>query len=297
MSELDFTPLSSHQVDTLFQQGYLVLKNIFDASSVRTLRSVADGVIQSSMQDRTANSSQSYHNATYYNIHDTLRHTTRLDFLMDSEAFFPAITQLMGPFIQMMGMHVFVRHPVTDRAQRNNIMRFHTDSGPAIQRIFPSRDSLPLQLKIQIFLTDVAQPYAGNFTVIPGSHLKKVDNYSPYCLVDSCNDALEQGDMPPGAKQLLIQSGDAVIHMLNLWHAVSENHSSHTRKSISLRYGQLWFRQYYSYLTDDIISRLSPRQRRLVGVFDESRGDVFYRPPDDQAELMMGDLAKHQGWI
>ena len=38
------------------------------------------------------------------------------------------------------------------------LMGFHTDAGPSLQRIHPYSDSLPLQFKIQFFLTDLSEP-------------------------------------------------------------------------------------------------------------------------------------------
>jgi len=203
----------------------------------------------------------------------------------------------MGPFIQMMGLHIFVRGVCREYNTINNLMKFHTDSGPAIQRILPTPDNLPLQLKIQFFLTDVKDINSGNFTVIPASHRRRVKNYSPYCLIDECNERLKEGKMPEEAKQICVNAGDAVIHTLNLWHAVSPNYSNQIRQSISIRYGQLWFKSYYNYMTPEIINRLSPRQKRLLGIFEgEMREDIFYRPPEDQISLMLGDKAKQYGW-
>ena len=103
--------------------------------------------------------------------------------------------------------------------------------------------------------------------------------------------------MPPNVIQLKVKSGDAVIHSLNLWHAVSPNLSDNTRISVSLRYGQLWFRTFYNYLNEDVLKRLSARQRRLLCDFgNETRDDIFYRPPDDQVEMMLGENAALLGW-
>ncbi len=50
------------------------------------------------------------------------------------------------------------------------LMGFHTDAGPSLQRIHPHSDSLPLQFKIQFFLTDLSEPDQANFMCGPGSH-------------------------------------------------------------------------------------------------------------------------------
>ena len=50
------------------------------------------------------------------------------------------------------------------------LMGFHTDAGPSLQRIHLHPDSLPLQFKIQFFLTDLSEPDQANFMCGPGSH-------------------------------------------------------------------------------------------------------------------------------
>lgn len=296
MLEKSDLPLTRPQIDTFHRDGYLVLKNVFSLREVESYREVVDKVINLDRKGAFQKNSSNYHSNTYYNLHNPLSYTDKLDGLIDSTKFFEVITFLMGPFIQMMGLHIFVRGCSTEKSP-NNLMKFHTDSGPAIQRILPTPDNLPLQLKIQLFLTDVKNRNSGNFTVIPGSHIRRVKNYSPYCLVDECNEHLENGEMPEEAKQICVNAGDAVIHTLNLWHAVSPNYSNQVRKSISIRYGQLWFKSFYNYMTEDIINRLNPRQKRLLGIFEgETRDDIFYRPPEDQIPLMLGDKAKQFGW-
>lgn len=210
---------------------------------------------------------------------------------------FEVVTYLMGPYIQAMGCHIFVRCPCA-HAVENNIGKFHTDSGPSLQRILPVSGNLLLQLKVQFFLTDMLGENESNFLAIPGSHVRSVNYHHPYCLIPECNKYLEQGIMPPEAIQLKVKAGDVLIHMLNLWHAVASNESENTRLSISIRYGQMWFRdQHFKTSKDILLPRMTPRQRRLIGDYgDNPPTDIGYRAPDDQVTLMLGDKAAAYGW-
>jgi ectoine hydroxylase-related dioxygenase (phytanoyl-CoA dioxygenase family) len=71
---------------------------------------------------------------------------------------------------------------------------------------------------------------------------------------------------PAGVVQLLSKAGDAVIFPWSLWHAVAPHRGDRARKSVALRYGQLWCRPYdYERLSPETLNRMTPRRRRLFG--------------------------------
>jgi len=289
-------PLSKLQLKNWNKDGYLIVKNVISTKEIKHLLSVIDKIIaEQDMPSQHKKNTEKNHGKEYYNIHNPFDYTDQLDYLLDHPNVFDIVTFLMGPYIQAMSCHLFVRHP--SNADATNIGKFHTDSGPALQRILPAPGNLPLQIKVQFFLTDVLEDNISNFIAIPGSHLKRVKYHHPYCLVPECNQYLERGELPPDAKQLKVKAGDILIHALTLWHAVAPNKSQNTRRSISIRYGQMWFKEYYSNMTENIRNRMTPRQRRLLGDFgQETSGDVAYRPPKDHVPLMLGDNVDRFGW-
>lgn len=291
----DGLPLTEEQLKNWNRDGYLIVENILTKEELQRLLSEVDNVVaQQDDNDRRKNTEKN-HGKEYFNIHNPFEYTDALDYLLDHPKTFDIVTFLMGPYIQAMSCHVFVRHP--SHANSTNIGKFHTDSGPSLQRILPAPGNLPLQLKVQFFLTDILDDNLSNFIAIPGSHLKRVTYHHPYCLIPECNQYLEKGELPPGAKQLKVKAGDILIHTLTLWHAVAPNLSQNTRRSISIRYGQMWFKDYYSNITETVRSRMTQRQRRLLGDFgDNVRGDVAYRPPEDHVPLMLGDNVERFGW-
>lgn len=289
-------PLTEEQLNSWHQNGFLILKNVLTDIEKKDLKAAVDDIVEKheNGSEGTRNTKKS-HGKEYYNIHNPFDYTDQLDYLIDHPKVFDVVTYLMGPYIQAMSCHVFVRHP--NDGKNTNIAKFHTDSGPALQRILPTEYNLPLQLKFQYFLTDMPHDYMSNFIAIPGSHVKPVNYHHPYCLVPQCNAYLDRNEMPPDAIQLKVNAGDVLIHTLTLWHAVAPNLSAISRKSISIRYGQMWFKNYYSNLNEEIIRRQTERRKRLLGDYGENNsGDIAYRPPADQVEMMLGDNAAAFGW-
>ena len=131
----------------------------------------------------------------------------------------------------------------------------HTDGGEALQRIRVTETSLLLQLKIQYFLTDVDRLNSGNFTLFLGSHLR------PYPEQDE-----EVGGEVLGVMQLRVNAGDAAIFCHSLWHGAAPNRSRRRRKSPIFCYSQMCFRRFdFVAPSSDLLSRCTPRQRRLLG--------------------------------
>lgn len=289
-------PLSKEQLSSWHQNGYLILENMLSQHEIdKLLRAVDTIILLHEKTQSDVKSTKKAHGKEYYNIHNPFDYTSTLDYLLDHPKTFDIITFLMGPYIQAMSCHIFVRHP--SKANSTNIGKFHTDSGPALQRILPTPTNLPLQLKFQYFLTDVQTDNASNFIAIPGSHLKPVNYHHPHCLIPECNKYVEKGLLPPDAIQLKLKAGDVLVHALTLWHAVAPNNTKNTRRSISLRYGQTFFKDYHFKISETVLGRMTPRQRRLLGDFGAmERGDVAYRPPENQVPLMLGEKAESYGW-
>ncbi len=194
--------------------------------------------------------------------------------LIDHPVVFNPVLDLMGPYIQLSMAQVLVRPPNPDYSGY-----IHTDGGQAMSRIRVTETSLPLQIKIQYFLTDVSQPDRGNFTLFPGSHLR------PYPA-----DNGRMSPNAPGAVQLCVKAGDAALFAHSLWHGVAPNLSKRSRKSLIYCYSQMCFRPFDFYTQPpEILKRCTPRQQRLLGdLGDRARPGAYFYSPKDQVELMEG---------
>ena len=155
----------------------------------------------------------------------------------------------MSPYLQLLGTQIYVRP-----AGRSDF-HWHTDAGPSLQRIRVTADSLPLNFKVQFFLTDIAHRDRANFCLVPGSHRQEFPE-----------SGVPAGSDPPGAVQLVVEAGDVAIFPYNLWHSVAPSLGDSVRRSVTFRYGQMWCRPFdYEQAPQEVLARLSPRRRRLLG--------------------------------
>lgn len=254
------------------EEGFLLIKQVLSPAEIKGLLTVVDAVIEAYCQ-RTSSLQGTRFGKGAYTIIRAIEQTAALDALTDHPRTFGTILSLMGPYLQIMGTQIYVRHP--DEAA---LMAFHTDAGPSLQHIHPHADSLPLQFKVQFFLTELSQPNQGNFMCVPGSHKRPFKGN------------FEKGTYPDGAMQLLAEAGDAVIFPWALWHGVGPNRTGRIRKSVTFRYGQMWCRPYdYESLPVEVLDRMTPRRRRLFGDMGENHHPTDYYKPHDQLEIICGD--------
>lgn len=250
-----------------------MLKQVLNAEEIETLLKAVDTTIVNYVEETQGIQDNRFGKGAYTIIR-AIERTDALDPLTDHQQTFGTILSLMGPYLQIMGTQIYVRHP-----DEEALMGFHTDAGPSLQRIHPHADSLPLQFKIQFFLTDLSEPNSANFMCVPGSHRKTFPE-----------DRIHKGKYPEGAIQVLAEAGDAVIFPWALWHAVGPNRTDRIRKSVTFRYGQMWCRPYdYDTLPSQVLERMTPRRRRLFGDMGEGFHPTDYYKPKDQIEIICGD--------
>ena len=191
--------------------------------------------------------------------------------LIDRPNVFDLIVDIMGPYICLSMTQAIVR--ASDEFPGYT----HTDGGEAMRRIRVTESSWPLAMKVLYLLTDLDEPDSGNFTVFPGSHMRPFPfdadpRVTPYS---------------PGAAQLTGKAGDCILFSHSLWHGPARNRSGRARKTLLYNYCQLCLRQYDFDVTPEIVSRCTPRQRRLLGDlgYDFRPGSYFYAPVD-QVEVI-----------
>ena len=195
--------------------------------------------------------------------------------LTDHPRAFGTILALMGPYLQIMGTQIYVRHP-----EQEALMAFHTDAGPSLQRIHPHPESLPLQFKVQFFLTDLSAQDQGNFMWRAGKPQTPVprERVRERCLSQWRDASPRRGrrcsHFPLGVMARCRPKSDR----------------ERIRKSVTFRYGQMWCRPYdYDTLPPDVLARMTPRRRRLFGELGENPHPTDYYKPQDQLEVIYGD--------
>jgi hypothetical protein len=283
VSQLDLITAAENK--SFRNDGYLLLKSVFPPVEVETLLAEVHRVVEEAAGIGAILREETYvFNENSFRLVRILRLSRMFDHLIDHSGYFGKLVSLIGPHIQLMGTEIFVRGPANE-----TIVNFHTDLGEGLQQILPDDENSFLQIKMQIFLTDLSEPDSGNFVLVPGSHRVRVKDTDEYCTVKTINRQIEpDGRLPDSALQVLAQPGDVLFFPHSLWHAVAPNRSGRTRYSIVLRYGQLTLRPYERFdpVLTDPKRRFTRRQRRLLGDFGiDSPG--AYRP-SNQSEIIYG---------
>ena len=176
--------------------------------------------------------------------------------------------ELMGGAIHALATQLMVRPPNPKPPSR-----WHRDTMAPYG--FPDIDDrIPLQqFRIGWFLTDLPAPDMGNFCVLPGSHRAgfpvipnglehalRLTSFDRYQELDDICEGL------PGARQITVQAGDAVVFHNSLFHAVSRNSSSVSRKNLYYVYGPWWARlSDRMTVSPEAVAMCSPVQRQLIG--------------------------------
>lgn len=279
------TALTNAQRAQWDQDGYLLLPQVLSKQEVGALLETSHSVFASAQvagelhSQAPAAAMAAGGNAGALKAIRAIDQTPAFDFLLDHPKTFGTLVALLGPFLQVLGTEIFFRPPSEDGQL---LVEWHTDGGPSMYSLVCHPGEVPLQIKIQFFLTDLSSPDQGNFMLLPGSHQTRFPATG-----------IALGTHPNGAIQLLANAGDAVVFPWSLWHAVGPNTASQARRSIALRYGPLWARPYdYWQIAPETRERLTPRRRRLLGDMGPSCRPFDYYYPDEESQLrlMRGDM-------
>ncbi len=282
-STTDWVPLTDEQLNAYDGQGYLHLRGVFDADEVTRGLEVIDEL--SAAQPAALEQHASFLTFDHtLRVRDAVAHTAGLDYFLDHPKLVGPLMSLLNGNIHVLGTDVIVR------SVRDEVLEpWHTDGGEYLQRYRLAAGSPNLQLKAQVFLTDVTRPNSGNFLLMPGSHREPPSAQTFLCEIPELDEPTSRGELPPGAVQVLAVAGDVLLFPFSLWHAVAPNRTQ-PRKTFIFRYGQLWHRPH-DYLTQppEVLDRMSARLRRMFGGFgDAPHPSDFYKPVDQQAIMAVG---------
>jgi hypothetical protein len=251
------------------EEGYILLKGALTKEQASSYLSAADEVIE-----RYRGENSGVRDKKAFTIIQTVEQSPAFDSLIDHPGTFGVILDLMGPYLQVMGTQIYVRYP-----SDSPLSGWHTDAGPSLAQIRVEPDSPPLNFKIQYFLTDISEEDRANFCVVPRSHRVPVPE-----------GGIPKGGDPEGAIQLIAEAGDAAIFPHNLWHSVAPHYGNNVRRSVTFRYGQQWCRAYdYEKAPQELLDRMTPRQRRLMGDMGIGYTATDYFKPKDQLEVVLED--------
>ncbi len=262
------------QWDQWCRDGYLVVPGILGSHEVARFRAAATAVHTDELDAEGRRASGKWHSVRIARL---LEVSDRFDDLIDHAAILPVLAEVVGPFVQLLGANLLIREPAPEVLEQ-----FHTDGGLPLRMLRRQANSPALQVKVQFFLTDLMALDAGNFMVLPGTHLDVPATYEAGCYVQEANAFLEEGDYPSGTVQVRARAGDVVIFDYGVWHGVARHLGDAPRVSVILAYGQLCLRPHeHRSLPDDVLARLTVRQRRMCGDLGAPAASYYYPPKEE----------------
>lgn len=188
-----------------------------------------------------------------------------LAFLLDHPATFGYVWSMLGWNVHVYHSHIDV-HPHRPVASAPH-WGWHQDGGRQNREI--ETDPRPrLSVKIAYWLSDVSEPGRGNLQVVPGSHRTN--------WLDGPARRSDPHEPPPGAIEVVVNPGDALLFDRRLWHVRSDNHSDITRVAAFFGYTYRWIigRDETAHLpTEPWWEHLSPVQQQLLGGAGDGSGD------------------------
>jgi ectoine hydroxylase len=197
--------------------------------------------------------------------HIIIRDDSFLD-LIDNPTTFPAVVEILGENIFLMGSHAMVRERTA--MSREEFIRFgldwHRDLGTSALEM--SEPHPRLSVRVAFWLTEINEPGEGAMQVVPGSHrLIGRPAISPTT------------NQPYGAIEIHAKPGDALLFEQRLWHAGAPNITDRPRICLFYAYGYRWLRpDDYREIPNDVLNRVSPVRRQLLGAVATELG--YYLP-------------------
>ena len=201
--------------------------------------------------------------------------------LIDWHRTLPKVWGILGWNIHLYHTHITVTPPVPleDHPSKKRL-HWHQDSG----RVNLDIETIPaprISVKVGYFLTDVSEGGHGNFSVIPGSHLKDEVEYPA--------DGISN---PPEALEVRVPAGTAVIFDRRIWHAGGWNFSDITRKVLFIGYSLRWFHPRDEMTVSYYMDRCDPIQRQLLG---SKTGNLGLTTPKNEDVPLREWMREHLG--
>ena len=209
--------------------------------------------------------------------------------LIDHPSHLGMLCELMGAAIHLAWSHLMVRPPAP-----TPFNRWHQD-GPKPYSFPRVEGLLPFQwVRVGWFLTDVDRPDRANLCVMPGSHrtdFPKISKGLDYCLTTTSPGRFRQieriDEGVPGARQIMLKAGDAILLHNALYHCVVRNTSDIWRKNIYYVYTPIWQRLADQEASSpELIAQCDPVRKQLLGALSGPNTNGGIHPFDKGVPLV-----------
>jgi hypothetical protein len=245
------TGITPEQQEAFDRDGYIILRGVLGQDEIQSLREAADRAEQRWL----ANPKRIGCDLPYLRrVEPLIEYDDKFVELLDHDAFFPVVRELMGSGVAMLDTSYFVTPP---RQGWGDTSKWHLDE--ALTGPYPA--PIPLMLKASIPLDEIADLDDGPTAVVPGTHRL------------SYNDILPDPDDPrdmPGKVPLLASPGDVIIFHGRIHHAAMPNVGTRTRRVLHYNYGHIWMKPWPGYEPSERVRALAKTdvRKQLLHISD-----------------------------
>lgn len=219
------TGITLEQREAFDRDGYIFLRGTFAADEIDSLRKASERAEKRWL----ANPARIGDDFPYLRrVEPLIEYDDEFVALLDHDAFFPVLREILGSGIAMIDTSYFVTPP---NRGWGNTSDWHIDEALT----GPQGAPIPLMVKVSIPLDGIESLNDGPTAVIPGSHSRSYNENPPA--------PKDPRDMP-GIVPLLMSPGDVVIFHGRIHHAAMPNVGSRTRRVLHYNYGHIWMKTW-----------------------------------------------------
>lgn len=240
------------------RDGIIVLENWLSEAEIERY---TDAIM------RVARSDPDYDPGQYYGVENIVERDPVLAELIDHDRHVGFAYDLYGELLKVHKTQIHLRPPGSKTAV------WHHDGSRALPYgVFAP--TLPLNILIGYWLTDLPTEEMGNMVVLPGSqHSQYLDEfYSPQPI--------------PGERPLVFPRGTVTVMQSRVWHRVHPNLSDVTRKNLFLAYSPAWLVSEDRHGSNpEWLETLNREQRIIMRSYDKAYFN--HRPPASEFPLFL----------
>ena len=249
---MNFVPLTPEQRQSFDEDGFLVVRNALDASTVECLIEEGDRLAASFLQKPEVLEKPEYN---HLDLRQGLIREKTLLALVSHSSTVPLVVQLLSPNIHLHSTTLIYKRPSRPNAPQFR-RGWHRDI--RIPRDLGHRAVPLVGIKICYCLTDFKQPDSGMTKLAPKTHLKT----EPLMLGKGHGD-------PIGVEvcDLSLNAGDAFLFENRIFHTAAPNLSDRVSKVLMYGYAYRWMKPevYLEWPDKRTLEKADAVSRQLLG--------------------------------
>jgi ectoine hydroxylase-related dioxygenase (phytanoyl-CoA dioxygenase family) len=249
---MDFVPLTAEQRQSFDEDGFLVVRNVLDESTVAQLIEAGDRRARVFLNKPELLEKEEYN---HLDLRPGLLKEKAFFSLLSHSPTVPLVVQLLSPNIQLHSLTLIYKRPVNPEGAPFR-RGWHRDI--RIPKDLGHRDLPRVGIKICYCLTDFQKPNSGMTLFARQSHL------SPEAL------KVRKGKIDPEDVEvcdLKLNAGDAVLFENRIFHTAAPNRSDRVSKVLMYGYAYRWLKPEVYLETPDetLLQKADPITRQLLG--------------------------------